>query len=226
MQFNFTSAWLRRFNSVVSLESELAYHNGQGVLHTRVSSNLTTLISFGRVAEWFKAAHLKCVVVTPPWVRILPLPPFWEYGTAATAGDCKSPAFGLHWFESNCSHQILPTTLSMHSVSYQWRPNMRKSAHSCGKKICDSLVIIFGSMVKRTSRNATDVVLKVRILLDPPFLVPKTGKEYFDNSGSTRISSRRFRAAITHQSQFSFYAPTGFETPLCCLQRVSGFEPR
>ena len=28
---------------------------------------------------------------------------------------------------------------------------------------------IFGSIVKRISRNATDVVLKVRILLDPPF---------------------------------------------------------
>ena len=27
---------------------------------------------------------------------------------------------------------------------------------------------IFGSIVKRISRNATDVVLKVRILLDPP----------------------------------------------------------
>ena len=29
---------------------------------------------------------------------------------------------------------------------------------------------IFGSIVKRISRNATDVVLKVRILLDPPIL--------------------------------------------------------
>ena len=30
-----------------------------------------------------------------------------EYGTAATAEDCKSSAFGLPWFESKCSHQFL-----------------------------------------------------------------------------------------------------------------------
>ena len=33
------------------------------------------------MAEWFKAADLKSVVVTPPWVRILPLPPSYAaYG--------------------------------------------------------------------------------------------------------------------------------------------------
>ena len=29
---------------------------------------------------------------------------FWEYRIVAIAGDCKSPLFGVRWFESICRH--------------------------------------------------------------------------------------------------------------------------